>query len=182
VTVRRGLVASWLSLAAVAVSSDVVLAHTITGRVNVPLPFVVYLAGAALAVALSFAFVAFTESSSRDRASTAPPSSRQVPGWLRAGLKAIGLVGWLWIVAQTIAGGASDADVASLFLWTYGWVGIAAVCALVGPLWAWIDPFSTLYDLLAGAARRLGVALADAVTDLGQLSHVDSSFRASGTT
>ena len=31
----------------------------------------------------------------------------------------------LWIVAQGIAGGSSDGDVATLFLWVYGWVGLA---------------------------------------------------------
>jgi hypothetical protein len=47
--------------------------------------------------------------------------------------------------------------VAGLFLWVYGWVGIAIVSALLAPVWEWVDPFATLYDLLAWAARRLGL-------------------------
>ena len=48
-------------------------------------------------------------------------------------------------------------DVASLFLWTYGWVVLPLVCALIGPAWDLLDPFVTLHDLGAAALRRLGV-------------------------
>jgi hypothetical protein len=83
---------------------------------------------------------------------------RTVPAWLRLGLRALGLIGWTWIVAQTLVGGSGDGDVASLFLWTYGWVGLALVSALLGPAWAWIDPFSTIHELLSAAGRRLGLS------------------------
>ena len=131
-------------------------AHSLSGRVDSPLPLVAYLAGAAAAVGLSFAFLTLTDSS--------PPSAPQavrtvtVPSWLRLLLRAAGLVAWIWIVIQAIVGGASDADVSSLFLWTYGWVGIAIISALVGPIWVWIDPFSTIHDLTAAIGRRLGVS------------------------
>ena len=42
-------------------------------------------------------------------------------------------------------------DVSSLFLWVYGWVGLAIVCAIIGPAWQFLDPFSTLHDLAAAA-------------------------------
>ena len=70
---------------------------------------------------------------------------------LPVSLRVIGLIGWTWIVAQAIAGGSSDAAVATLFLWVYGWVGLAIVCALIGPAWHFLDPFSTLHDLGAAA-------------------------------
>ena len=60
-------------------------------------------------------------------------------------------------MAQTLIGGSSDADVSYLFLWVYGWVGLAIVSALIGPLWSWLDPFSTLHDLGAALLRRTGV-------------------------
>ena len=44
---------------------------------------------------------------------------------------------------------------APLFLWVYGWVGLAVVSAFVGPAWHFLDPFSTLHD-----ARRLAAATA----------------------
>jgi hypothetical protein len=60
-------------------------------------------------------------------------------------------------MAQGIAGGSSSANVATLFLWVYGWVGIALISALLFPIWHWLDPFSTLYDIGAWIVRRLGI-------------------------
>jgi hypothetical protein len=152
---RRG--ASGLALAALAglALPAPALGHEIVGRLDSPLPLAVYLAGAAMAVALSFAFVLL-----RDVKAPAPVKPRIVraPGWLVGGIRAIGLIGWLWILVQTIVGGTSTASVATLFLWVYGWVGVAIVSAFVGPVWRWLDPFSTLYDIGAVAARRLGIA------------------------
>ncbi|MDQ3447836.1 MAG: hypothetical protein M3432_01490 [Chloroflexota bacterium] len=122
---------------------------------NSPLPLVAYLAGAAVAVGLSFAFIALTEGG-QPKPSTVP-RTRTVPRALRLTLRLLGLTAWLWIVVQALVGGSSDADVASLFLWVYGWVGLAIVSALIGPAWDWIDPFSTLHDMLAWIGRRLGI-------------------------
>ncbi len=129
-------------------------AHGLVGRLESPLPLAVYLAGAAMAVALSFAFVILRDV----RAPVDPPTRTvTVPRWIILGLRAIGIVGWLWIVAQAVVGGSSDADVASLFLWVYGWVGLAMLSAFVGPVWSWLDPFATLFDIGAFVLRRLGV-------------------------
>lgn len=133
-----------------------VAAHGLNATYESRLPLAVYLVGAAATVALSFAFVI-----TRD-VRTAPPGVGG-PGFLppavaRRGLQTIGLVGWVWIVAQGIAGGSSEGDVATLFLWVYGWVGLAIVSAVVGPVWQFVDPFSTLHDLGAAVLRRLGIA------------------------
>jgi hypothetical protein len=131
------------------------LAHSLSGRYESPLPLAVYLAGAAAAVGLSFAFVLL-----RDRRAAVPllGPSRPAPRWLRLGLRALGLLGWLWIVAQAIVGGGGDADVATLFLWVYGWVGLAMASAFLGPAWTWLDPFSTLHDAGARAMRAVGIS------------------------
>jgi hypothetical protein len=131
-----------------------VAAHSLAGLYESPLPLAVYLAGAGIAVALSFAFVLL-----RDTPAVIPPlgPARVVPAWLRSGLRAIGLVGWTWILVQAILGGGGDADVSSLFLWVYGWVGLAMISAFIGPAWTWFDPFSTLHDLGAAAIRALGL-------------------------
>lgn len=134
---------------------EVVLGHQLVGLFESPLPLPVYLAGAAAAVALSFAIVFV-----RDVRPFGPgdPRPRAVPGWVRASLRLLGVIAVGWIVAQGIVGGASDGDVGVLFLWIYGWVGIALVSALVGPAWAWLDPFTTIFDASAWVVRRLGVA------------------------
>jgi hypothetical protein len=46
--------------------------------------------------------------------------------------------------------------VGSLFLWVYGWVGLAVLSALVGPVWTWLDPFDSLARGAAALAHRLG--------------------------
>ena len=130
------------------------LGHEIIGRLDSPLPLAVYLAGAAMAVALSFAFVLLRDVRAPQ---PRPPRLVRAPGWLVTGFRVAGLVGWLWIVVQTVIGGSSTASVAPLFLWVYGWVGVAILSAFVAPVWAWLDPFSTLHDLGSGLLRRLGV-------------------------
>lgn len=134
----------------------VALAHSLGERYAAPLPLLAYVGGAALAVAMSFGFIML-------RNAPAPTTEvsgtvRSVPRWLRLTLQAIGLIGWLWIVIQSLAGGAGDGDVASLFLWVYGWVGLALISALGGPIWSWIDPFSTIHSILGAIAGRLGIS------------------------
>ena len=131
------------------------IAHSLDATYQSRLPLVVYLIGAAMAVALSFAFLLLADV--RADPPAAPGSGRQPPAWLRTLLRAVGLIGWLWIILQGILGGESAGDVSTLFLWVYGWVGVAAVSALVGPIWHWLDPFATLFDIGAAVARRLGI-------------------------
>ena len=130
-------------------------AHSVNATYASRLPLAVYLAGAAAAVGLSFIFVIVRD------VRAAPPDlsdpSTIPPAPIRHGLRAIGLLGWLWIVAQGIVGGSSDGDVATLFLWVYGWVGVAIISAVIGPVWHFLDPFSTLHDLAAAVLRRLKV-------------------------
>ncbi len=142
------------ALAVLAGAPAVVLAHGMSPAYQSPLPLAVYLFGAATTVALSFAFVL-----ARDLRAAPAPAGRlvHVPLIARVALRVLGLAGWAWIMAQGIAGGSSDAAVASLFLWVYGWVGVAMLSALAAPVWEWLDPFATLYDVLAWIIRRVGV-------------------------
>ena len=139
-----------------------VAAHTLNATYASRLPLAVYLVGAAATVALSFIFVIVRDVRAQPPDLTA--EGTLPPAWLRIALRAIGLFGWAWIIAQGIAGGSSDGDVATLFLWVYGWVGLAIICAIVGPAWQFLDPFSTLHDLGAAVLRALhvqGWAIAD---------------------
>jgi hypothetical protein len=138
---------------------ETVAAHQLSERYEAPLPLVAYIFGAALAVAMSFLFIVVRKPSTRDDRTPGPasPRPRDVPRWLRYGLQVVGLVAWIWIVAQTFFGGSGDGDVASLFLWVLGWVGVALVCALLGPIWTWLNPFATIHQLLSAAGNRLGI-------------------------
>ncbi len=131
-------------------------AHTLSATYESRLPLAVYLVGAATTVALSFAFVIVRDIRA---APSTPDGAGHLPAApVRHGLRALGLLGWAWIVAQGIAGGSSDGSVATIFLWVYGWVGVAIVSAAAGPVWHFLDPFSTLHDLGAAALHRAGLA------------------------
>jgi hypothetical protein len=159
VTVRRfrALAATLAAVGGVALAApSAVLGHTLSATYTSRLPLAVYLAGAAATVALSFIFVLVRDVRAERPWTTEPGTLPPAP--VRYGLRAIGLIGWMWIIAQGIAGGGSDAEVTTLFLWVYGWVGVAMLCALVGPVWHYLDPFSTLHDLGAFVVRRLGIA------------------------
>lgn len=143
-----------VATAATAAAPSAVAAHSLSPTYESPLPLAVYLAGAAMTVALSFVFVL-----ARDMRAAPTVETRivHVPAPIRVALRAIGLIGWAWIMVQGIAGGSSDGAVATLFLWVYGWVGVAMVSALFVPIWEWLDPFATLYDVPAWVLRRIGV-------------------------
>ncbi len=130
-----------------------VAAHTLSNTYQSRLPLVVYLAGAAIAVGLSFAFLLIADVRAEPPVTTA---GRVPPAPVRHGLRAIGLIGWLWVIAQGIAGGTGTGDVSTLFLWVYGWVGLAMLSAFVGPVWHWLDPFATIHDIGAAVVRRFG--------------------------
>ena len=152
---RATAAASGTVLALALAAPGAVLAHGLNPVYTSRLPLAVYLAGAATTVALSFLFVLVRDVRA-DR--PAPIADGHLPpAPIRLGLRAIGLVGWLWIVVQGIIGGSSDAEVATLLLWIFGWVLVAMLSALVGPIWQFLDPFSTLHDLGAATLRRLGV-------------------------
>jgi hypothetical protein len=156
---RRVAATFGLAIGAALVAPPIVAAHQLTGRFASPLPLGAYLAGAAIAVGVSFTVV-FLRGGAPTGGRIAPSAIRtlRVPAPLRGLLVAIGLIGWTWIVTQAaILGGTTEGDVASLFLWVYGWVGLALVAALVGPAWIWLDPFASLHRILAGALRRLGI-------------------------
>ena len=153
---RRIAALAGFTLAALSMPASA-LAHGLVGRFESPLPLVVYLSGAAIAVALSFAFVLL-----RDLPTAVRGDARvvMVPRAVRTSLRVVGLLAWLWIVLQPViaGGGGGDADVASLFLWVYGWVGLALLSALFFPAWQWLDPFVTIHDIGAALLRRFGIA------------------------
>jgi len=146
-----------------------VAAHSVNATYESRLPLAVYVVGAAVTVALSFAFVIVRD------VRAAPPDltvdGHLPPAWVRIPLRVVGLVGWAWIIGQGIAGGSSDGDVAPLFLWIYGWVGLAIVSAAIGPVWQFLDPFSTIHDIGAAVLRALrirGWAAADYPVGIGR--------------
>ncbi len=169
----RAVVAAVASIAGVAVvalaAPAAMLAHSLNATYTSRLPLAIYLAGAAATVALSFIFVLVRDVRAERPQVDDDGALPRAP--IRLGLRAIGLLAWLWIVVQGILGGSSDAEVTTLFIWVFGWVGVGMASAIVGPVWHFLDPFSALYDLGAAATRRAGIgawATADYPARLGR--------------
>lgn len=154
-TRRLGVAVAWGATLAL-LAPGAVLAHSLDATYTSRLPLAAYLAGAAATVALSFVFVLVRDV--RAERPVAPEDGALPPTALRIVLRAVGLVAWLWIVAQGVLGGTSSAEVATLFIWVFGWVGVALVSAVVGPAWHFLDPFSTLHDLGAWLVRRVDIS------------------------
>ena len=151
---RRTLSAGLVAVTTAILAAAPVSAHGLSGVYDAPLPLAVYLAGAAVAVGLSFVFAVLSSGTWKPRPLE---RTRTVPRFLVVALKAIGSVAWAWVIAQLIVGGSSSAEVGSLFTWVYGWVGLAILCAIVGPIWSWLDPFTTIHEIGSWVASRLGL-------------------------
>ncbi len=133
-----------------------VAAHSMNATYESRLPLAVYLVGAATTVALSFLFVitrdvraaapaATTDGDSCRRSLSAAASRRSAwsagPGsWSRA---------WPAGPATATSRPCSCGSTAGS-----GWPSLSAV---IGPVWHFLDPFSTLHDVAAAILDRLGV-------------------------
>ena len=128
-----------------------VLAHSLSNTYQSRLPLIVYLAGAAIAVGLSFAFLLIAD------VRADPPVTTTGPGPAGAApLPAPGDRPDRLALDRRPGHRRRDGagDVTTLFLWVYGWVGLAMLSAFVGPVWHWLDPFTTIHDIGAARAPR----------------------------
>ncbi len=119
------------------------------------LPTGYYLAGGALAVALSFAILAAIPPGTVARLADwrrglfiAPREWRLILSWISFAVLA-GL-----IVAGFVGSRDPLSNPLPLVFWTLLWGGLAIVEGLVGDVWAWINPWYGPWRLLAGLLRR----------------------------
>jgi hypothetical protein len=130
-------------------------AHAIGGTYTLPVPLSLYLLGAAIAVAASFAVTArVSRHVDLPRYATVP-----VPGWLaagaRLGLRVLGLAWWYGAVAAALLIG-DISPLPGLLLWVGIWVALPIVAVLVGNPWPSLSPFRTTYAAIVWIARRTG--------------------------
>lgn len=132
-------------------------AHGIDEHYDLPAPLAYFIAGATLAVAISFVIAAIFA-----RAAPAPAAAmRSVRIAILPALRIVGRAVALVLLGATIAAGIEGTrdpvmNLAPTLVWIVGWVGLTVVCACVGNVWSAIDPWRTLFDLLDAAARRMG--------------------------
>lgn len=139
-------------------------AHAFAQRFGLPVPLLLYLAGAGATVALSFVLVGlFTR---RARAGQDYPRVNLLRWRLGRALahplilnacRVLSVAIFALIVTAGLIGTQDPfKNIATIMVWVIWWVGMAYVSALVGDLWRLINPWAILYDWAEMAARRLG--------------------------
>jgi hypothetical protein len=146
-------------------------AHGFGQRYDLPLPLSLYVAGACVAIVVTFVIVGLAV---RDAPCT--------EGYPRLDLNAHGLgrlcerpslafllklFGLAVFIITIVAGFRGQDDpyrnIAPTMVWVIWWVGLAYVCAFVGNLWALINPWSTIFEsvetIYCGLTNRPALSL-----------------------
>ena len=138
-------------------------AHGFGARYDLPIPLSLYLAGAGLTVAVSFAMLAIFMRSAPvsdehwrlNLARTAGGRLLGAPGVLLA-LRTLAVALFLVVVAAGLAGVQSALkNIAPVMVWAVWWVGMAYISALLGNLWALVNPLDTLFAWTEAVCARM---------------------------
>jgi hypothetical protein len=152
-----------LVLACVALSrSTSADAHAFGQRYDLPVPLALYLLGAAAAVLLSFVvFAAFVRHTPWRHSYPRVNLLRYAVGRLLAHAAVTSTLRFLAVavfILVVLAGFYGDQrplyNVAPTFVWIIWWVGLAYLSALVGDLWALINPWGTTFSWAEALCRR----------------------------
>lgn len=155
--VSIGALAAWL----LAVPTPA-QAHAIGQVFTLPVPLGLYLAGAALAVAASFAVAVVVVRPARSRP-TYP--AWPVPSGLARGasivLQVLGVAWWLYtiVLGYTIE---SSSPLPAVLFWIFFWTGLPIIAVLLGNPWPSLSPFRTIFGGLERLARLAGLDRLDA--------------------
>jgi hypothetical protein len=145
-------------------------AHGFGQRYSLPIPLWLYLTGAGLTVAASFALIALFVRRARSAQDYKRidllrlPIARVLgaPGLL-LGLRLLAAGLYLLVIVAGLFGTQSPLkNIAPAMVWAIWWVGMAYVSALLGNLWALVNPLDTLFaaaESLYGRLRRPGQRL-----------------------
>jgi len=165
---------SLLATALLAAGAGQAAAHGFGARYDLPLPLGLYLFAAAFVVALSFLMLAAFAHSPNDAAEDTRTdiTGYVLPRWPGASWLAL-VVRWcsvLLFIALVVAGLTGSPDPFKnplpVSVWVIGWVGIAYVSALIGNVWALLNPWDNAFRAAewitarAGSRRRLRPVLA----------------------
>lgn len=154
-------------------------AHGFGARYDLPIPLSLYLTGAGLTVALSFAMLAlFMRSAPASDVywrihlgQTAFGRLIGAPGVLLA-CRTLAVALFLLVVAAGLFGIQSPLkNIAPVMVWAIWWVGMAYISALLGNLWALVNPLDALFAwaealcarIRAGCKLSLGLRYPDAL-------------------
>lgn len=141
--------AEWAAAVGMAVGglTGTARAHALAPRYDLPLPLWHYLAGATVAVALSFAVVALARRPLRAASwSVTIARGGAWARWGEVGLNLFGVAALVLLLAAGLTGpvGDWDANLLPVTVWVLWWVGMAFACATVAGLWRAVDPWQAV--------------------------------------
>jgi hypothetical protein len=140
-----------------------VLAHGIGGRQDLPIPLAFLLAGAALAVLISFVTLGVVWRTARFQ----PEAGRPIPAPVerladhritRLSLRLAGLIIAVATFAAAAFGPGEGSNPAPWTIFVIFWVGLIPLSLLFGPVWKLFNPLRTIYRgiaLVSGGAALL---------------------------
>lgn len=137
---------------------SVVLAHGIGGGQDLPIPVTYAVLGAAWALAVSFAVLAFAWRTPRFRGDD---SGRPLPRWLarfvdstltRHPVRAFGLAFTAYVVMAALLGPDDLTNPTFGVVYVLVWVGLVPLSLLLGRVWTLLNPMRTVHLLLCRAA------------------------------
>lgn len=153
-TLRLAVVAVTLALALVSGWGQPVYAHGFGERYDLPVPLWLYIAGAAAAVALSFAIIGFFVRGTpglhdyprlnllRRRATRMLVQPAFLFPFKAASVSLLGLL----VLAGLFGSLNPNRNLAPTLVWVIWWVGTAYVSALVGNVWALVNPWKIAFE------------------------------------
>ena len=153
-----------LALIALTSSAAPAQAHAFAERYDLPLPLWLYLVGAGAAVAFSFLIVAVFVGGAHGAASY--PRLNLLRFGLGRGLasrsvvfaiQAISVALFVLLLAAGFFGNQDNTfeNIAPTLVWVIWWVGFAFVSALVGDLWALVNPWKAISIWVEAVIRRI---------------------------
>ena len=139
-------------------------AHGFGDRYDLPVPLGYFLVGAGVAVALSFVIIGLFVRSSPEHSGYWQYNLFN-HRWLRATLaspvtllpvKLLSVFLMVLVIATGLAGiQTPSSNFAPIFIWIIWWVGMGFVVALVGNLWALVNPWKILFEWAEWLYARL---------------------------
>lgn len=139
--------------------ADVVVAHGVVSREDLPLPFGYALTGGLIALAVSFVVAAFLW---RTPHFSGPQAGRVLAlrlgalldsTALRWSLRAVGLVLVAFVAFAALAGPDVALNPTAGMVYVVFWVGLVPASLLFGPVWRVLNPLRTIHAALARVAR-----------------------------
>jgi hypothetical protein len=138
----------------------ILLAHGIGSRGDLPIPFAFAVAGAAVALVISFVVLTVAWRRSRFRGDD---SGRALPAWLTAAVDAaatrwvirlsgLAAFGFTVMTAYVAPDGFSNPTAGLVFV--VFWLGLVPASLVLGPVWRVANPIRTLHLVVSRAARR----------------------------